>query len=83
MTSNLLRAVEKLRIGANERHSDQDEYVSGTYSRQISRKQTKGDIQALKHELENGFRTPRTCFDPEWLNKLQQYATQLKPVKAC
>lgn len=72
MTSKLLRAVEKLRIGVNERHFDQDEYISGTRSQQMPRKRTKGDIQPLKQELEKDFLTPQTSFDVAWLNKLQQ-----------
>lgn len=73
MTSDLLRAVERLRICANERDSDQDGCVDDTRSQQTPRKRTKGDFQALKKELEKDFLTPQTSFDPRWVNRLQQY----------
>lgn len=83
MTSDLLRAVERLRIGANEHNPDQDECIDGTLSQQIPRKRTKRDSQALKRELENEFLTPQTSFDAKWLNKLQQYVAQSRGMWVC
>ena len=83
MTSDLVRAVERLRIGANEHTSDQDEGVRGVLRRQKRQKRTKGDTQALKEELDKDFLTPQTSFDAGWLDEIQQYVTQQKAVRSC
>lgn len=81
MTSGLLRAVERLRIGANEHDDDQDGSIDGKLSQQRPRKRTKREIPALKKQLEKDFLTPQTSFDAEWLNKLQQYVVQSRGVR--
>lgn len=73
MTSELLRAVERLHIVADDRDLDQDEYIDGRLSRQSPRKPSQRDAQTLREELEQNFLTPQTSFDAEWLNKMQQY----------
>ena len=83
MTSDLVRAVERLRIGANEHTSDQDESIGGVLSWQKPEKRTKGDTQALKKELEKHFLTPQTSFGAGWLDEIQQYVTQPKAVRLC
>ncbi|KAF6221727.1 hypothetical protein HO133_001695 [Letharia lupina] len=72
MTSDLWRAVERLRMSANEHDFDRDMCIDGTLFQQRPRKRTKIDTQALKRELEKDFLTPQTSFDVEWLDKLQQ-----------
>ena len=69
MTSDLLRAVEKLRV-ANDHNFDQDECIDG---RQSSRNSIQRNGQTLREKLEKNFLTPQTSFDAEWLNKMQQY----------
>ena len=81
MTSALLRAVERLRIGADEHNLDQDQCIDGKLSQQRSRKRTRRDTLALKEELERDFLTPQTSFDMKWLNKLQQYVVQSRGMK--
>ena len=83
MTSDLVRAVERLRIGANERTFDQGESIGGVLSRQKPEKRTEGDTQALKKELEKHFLTPQASFDAGWLDVIQQYVTQQKAVRFC
>lgn len=73
MTPGLLRAVERLRIGANEHDFDQDERIDGVLSQHRPRKRTKRDSHALKKQLEKDFLAPQMSFDAEWLNKMQQY----------
>lgn len=82
MTSDLLRTVERLRIGANEHNPDQNECIDGILSQQRPRQRTRRDTQALK-ELEKDFLTPQTSFDAKWLHKLQQYGVQLRGVRTC
>ena len=65
-----------LRNGASDHDPDEDECVNCTHTQQISKKRSKGNIQILKKELENDYLTPRTSFDSQWLNKLQQYVAQ-------
>lgn len=72
MTSELLRAVERLRVGVNEQYLDQDVCSAGTFRPERPEKPTKGHNQALKNELERDFLTPQTSFDGGWLNKIQQ-----------
>lgn len=72
MTPGLLRAVERLRIGANEHDFDQDERIDGVLSQHRPRKRTKRDSHALKKQLEKDFLAPQMSFDAEWLNKMQQ-----------
>lgn len=81
MTSDLLRAVERLRIVANDRDLDQDECIDSTFGRQRPRNPTQRDTQTLREELEKNFLTPPTSFDAEWLNKLQQYVVQSRMVR--
>ena len=83
MTSDLLRAVERLLADANKHSLDHAECIGGTLGRQRSKKQGKGDAQALKKELEKDFLTPQTSFDAGWLNKIQQYVTQPRKVEVC
>ena len=78
MTSDPLRAVERLRVGANEQHFDQDECIVGTSSLERPEKPAKGGTQALKEGLERDFLTPQTSFDAGWLNRMQQYVTGLR-----
>ena len=73
MTSELLRAVERLHIVADDRDLDQNEYIDGRLSRRSPRKPSQRDAQTLREELEKNFLTPQTSFDDEWLNKMQQY----------
>lgn len=70
MTSDLLRAVERLRVVANDHSLDQDECID---RRQIPRNSIQRNTQTLRQELEKNFLTPQTSFDAEWLNKMQQY----------
>ena len=72
MTSDLLRAVERLRIGADEQYLDEHECMN-TMGQQRPTERAKRDTQALKKELETDFLLPRTSFDGKWLHKLQQY----------
>lgn len=69
MTSDLLRAVERLRIVPNDHSFDQDECVDG---RQGPRNSFQRNTQTLRGELEKNFLTPQTSFDAGWLNKMQQ-----------
>ena len=73
MTSDLLRAVQRLRIGKNEHRPDQDECIRGFHSQQRLTKQIEGHIQALKTVLERNLLTPQTSFDAGWLNQFQKY----------
>ena len=79
MTSDLLRAVERLRV--NEHDFDQDECIDGILSQQRPKKRTKRDTHALKKQLENDFLKPQTSFDAQWLNRLQQYVVQSRGVR--
>lgn len=72
MASELLRVVERLRVGVNEQYLDQDVCIACTSRLKRLEKPTKGDQQALKKELERDFLTPQTSFDAGWLNKIQQ-----------
>ncbi len=81
MTSELLRAVERLRIGVNVNEVDQDGCVDGTLSQQRPKKRTKRDTQTLKKDLEKDFLTPQTSFDAEWLNEIQQYVIQSRGIR--
>lgn len=81
MTSDLLRAVERLRVGANEHEVDQDKCVVDTLGQQRPRKQTTRGAQALKKELQKKFLTPQTSFDEEWLNRIQQYVVRSRGVR--
>lgn len=81
MTSELLHAVERLRIRANEYDFDQDACIDATLSQIRPKKRIKRDTQALKKELEKDFLTPQTSFDAEWLNKIQQYVVQSRGVR--
>ncbi|KAF6235031.1 hypothetical protein HO173_006658 [Letharia columbiana] len=83
MTSDLWRAVERLRMSANKHDFDRDMCIDGTLLQQRPRKRTKIDTQALKKELEKDFLTPQTSFDVEWLDKLQQYVVQPRGVRIC
>ena len=69
MTSDLFRAVERLHLGANGDSYEQDECI---ISLERPKKQTKGDTQGMKRDLERDFLTPQTSFDLKWLNKIQQ-----------
>lgn len=73
MTSDLLRAVERLHIVADDRDLDQDVCIDVKLDGQSPRKPSQRDAQTLKEELEHNFLTPQTSFDVEWLNKMQQY----------
>ena len=73
MTSELLRAVDRLHIVADDGNLDQDEYIDSRLSRRSPRKLNQRDAQTLREELEKNFLTPQTSFDAEWLNKMQQY----------
>ena len=77
MTSDLLRAVERLRLAVNEHDSDQDECI------REPKKRTRVDTQALKKELDSDLLTPQTSFDVGWLNKVQQCVTQPRSVNFC
>ena len=83
MTSDLLRTLERLPAGANNHILDHAECIGGTLGRRRSKKQGKGDTQALKKELEKNFLTPQTSLDVGWLNKIQQYVTQPRDLEAC
>ena len=72
MTSELLRAVERLRVGVDEQYFDQDVCIAGTSRLERPEKPPKGHNQALKKELERDLLTPQTSFDAGWLNKIQQ-----------
>ena len=72
MTSDLLRAVQRLRIGINEHHPDQDECIGGLHSQQRLTKQTKGDARTLKTDLERKLLAPRTSIDAGWINQCQE-----------
>ena len=83
MTSNLLRAVEKLRLATNVHNSDKDECIGRTFGRERPKNQNRRNTQALKKSLERDFLTPRTSFDGKWLDKVQQFVTQSNSVKFC
>ena len=70
MSSDLLRAVERLHLDAS--NSDQDDGIDDKLTQQIPRKRIKRDREALEKELEDKFLSPPISFGPEWLNKLQQ-----------
>lgn len=72
MISELLRAVERLRIGVDGQYLDQDVCIAGTSRLERAEKPTKGHNQALRKELERDFLTPQTSFDAGWLNEIQQ-----------
>ncbi len=76
MASDLLRAVEVLRIGPNKHDSDQNDCVAGTQGQQKLRRRAEGDGKKLKEEMGKDFLTPQTSFDARWLDKLQQYAAK-------
>ena len=81
MTSELLRAVERLRIRANEHNFEQDACIDATLSQIRPKQRIKKNTQALKNELEKDCLTPQTSFDAEWLNKIQQYVVRSKGVR--
>ena len=73
MASDLLRAVERLRIGPNKHDSDQSDYITGTHSQQKLRRRAECVNDILMEEMGKDFLTPKTSFDARWLDKLQQY----------
>lgn len=83
MTSDLLRAVEKLRLVTNLPNLDKDEFIGRTFSPESLKDQNRGNTQALKKCLERDFLTPRTSFDGRWLDKVQQCVTKSKSVRFC
>lgn len=76
MTSELLEAVEKVRIDADEGILG-EECIDDVLHNQRPKKRTKRDREALKRELEKQFLTPPRSFGPEWLNRLQQYVAKI------
>ena len=83
MTSDLLRAVEKLHLATNVHNSDKDECNGGTFDPERAKDRKGGNTQALKKDLERDILTPRTSFDGRWLDKVQQCVTQSKSVRFC
>ena len=83
MTSDLLCAVEKLRLASNVHNSDKDECNGGRFNSERSKARKWGSAQALKKDLERDILTPRTYFDGRWLDKVQQCVTQSKSVRVC
>lgn len=72
MTSDLLHAVERLRIDVNEHQLDQGECIDNTPIQWRPRKRLTRDTHFRKKELEKDFLTPQTSFDAKWLDKIQQ-----------
>lgn len=72
MTSDLLHAVERLRMSKGEEGLGEDDCIDDELDLQRPRKRIKQDHKALKTGLEIDFLSPPTSFRPEWLNKLQQ-----------
>ena len=83
MTSDLLRAVEKLQLATNVHISDKDECIGATFSSKRPKDRNKGNTQALKKGLDKDYLTPRTSFDGRWLDKVQQCVTQSRRVEFC
>ena len=72
MTSDLLRAVEKLHLATNVHNSGKDECIGNTFSPERHKDRNRENTQALKKGLERDLLTPRTSFDGRWLDKVQQ-----------
>lgn len=83
MTSELLHAVEKLRLSRSEEGIGEDDCIDDVdeLDQQRPKKRTKQDHEALKTDLEAKFLSPPTAFRPEWLNKLQQYVTMERAIE--
>ena len=82
MTSDLLHAVERLRIDVNEHHLDQREYIDNPLIQWRPRKRLTRDTHFRKKELEKDFLTPQTSFDVKWLDKVQQYVVHARKHEA-
>lgn len=74
MTSDLVRAVEALALGAGGK---EENCIDDRLGQQRPRTKVKRDHEALRTELESNFLNPPTAFSPEWLNRLQQYVHQM------
>ena len=82
MTSDLLLAVERLRIDVNKHHLDQGECIDSTLTQWRPRKRLTRDTHVRKKELEKDFLTPQTSFDVKWLDKIQQYVVHVRKQEA-
>ena len=82
MTSNLLHAVERLRINVNLHQLDQGECIDNTLIQWRPRKRLTRDTHFRKKELEKDFLTPQTSFDAKWLDKIQQYVVHARKHEA-
>jgi antiviral helicase SKI2 len=58
MSSEFLRAVEKLHLDADDQAVEQDECIDGILSQQRPRKRIKSDPKLLKRKLEDNFLSP-------------------------
>ena len=75
MNSDLIHAVE--RFGIKEA-AGQDDCIDDKLHLPLPPHRTKRDPEAIKRQLEAEFLTPPTSFGPEWLNRLQQYASRIE-----
>ncbi len=75
MTTDLLRAVNELVIGAEEGDGG---CIDDRLTSQRPKARSQRDPEALKRKLESDFLTPPTSFGPEWLNRLQQYVIKME-----
>ena len=73
MTSELLNAVERLRIRAST-GALADKSIDDLLDQRLPRIPKKQDHEVLRQEIEKEFLTPPHSFGTEWLNRLQQYA---------
>ena len=82
MPSDLLHAVERLRIDVNKHHLGQGECIDNTLTQWRPRKRLTRYIHSRKKELEKDFLTPQTSFEVKWLDKVQQYVVHARKHEA-
>ena len=81
MAFDLLHAVSQLYIGGGEQESPDKDCIDDKLSFRRSWERTRCDPAILKKNIEMNFLSPPTSFGSDWLNKVQQYGTEMTAMR--
>ena len=76
MASQLVHAVERLRISQENSTTELENIIDNKLQEYRARKKQHRSPAEMKAVLEEEFLSPPTAFGPEWLNKFQQYVVR-------